>query len=82
MLGDDSQRDRLLYLTNIAEARLDQRGGQDGALEAAVEAVELATNVDSSRVIDQITAFAHRLPPNGPAVSEFRKRVEALRSSS
>jgi tetratricopeptide (TPR) repeat protein len=82
MLGDDSQRDRLLYLTNIAEARLDQRGGQDGALETAAEAVELATNVDSSRVIDQITAFAHRLQPNGPPVREFRKRVEALRSNS
>jgi tetratricopeptide (TPR) repeat protein len=68
-LPPDSQRDRILYLTRIASARLAQRGGVEGALEAAGEAVRLACTLDSARAMDQLHEFAARvtaLHPGAP----------------
>jgi tetratricopeptide (TPR) repeat protein len=79
-LSADSQRDRILYLGGIAEARLAQHGGVDGALEAASEAVALASSLGSSRAADQLGEFAARVMsryPGAPPVKTFHEQLQA-----
>ena len=82
-LSADSQRDRILYLAGIAEARLAQHGGLDGALEAANEAVALASSLGSSRAADQLGDFAARVISryrDAPAVKAFHEQLQAVLS--
>ncbi|WP_433380039.1 helix-turn-helix domain-containing protein [Streptosporangium sp. CA-115845] len=78
--GIDYTRDTVLGLTAIADAQLDQ-DDLDGALDTARRAVELVTDVDSSRVADQLNAFAQRLPAGEVQAEEFRACLDALSHS-
>ncbi|WP_370026352.1 hypothetical protein [Planotetraspora sp. GP83] len=77
----DYNRDIVLGLAAIADAQLDQRD-LDGAIDTASRAVELVAEVDSSRVADQLRAFARRLPAKKPAAEEFRGHLDTLLPTS
>lgn len=77
--GIDYTRDTVLGLTAIADAQFDQ-DDLDGAVYTARRAVELVTGVDSSRVADQLHAFAQRLPAGEPLAEEFRTYLGILPS--
>ncbi|MFF3441792.1 hypothetical protein [Streptosporangium sp. NPDC002721] len=79
--GIDYTRDTVLGLTAIADAQLGQHD-VDGALETARRAVDLVTDVESSRVVDQLNAFAQRLPAEEAQVQEFRACLDGLPSPS
>jgi tetratricopeptide (TPR) repeat protein len=81
-LPGESQRDRIIYLTGIAEARLAHQDAVEGALEAAGEALDLASNLQSSRATDQLAAFDARVTsrfPSARAVKIFHEQLKLVR---
>jgi hypothetical protein len=68
----------MLYLLGIAEARRNQRGRLDEALEAASAAATIAASVDSPRARDRLIAFGQQLRQDEPTVKEFLERLRDL----
>jgi hypothetical protein len=72
-------RDRQLYLTDLAEALM--RPGKQRDLEAAadkgIEAIHLAKNLSSTRSADRIHDLTRLMTPhaNSPTVSEFLEQA-------
>ncbi|TMR92691.1 hypothetical protein [Nonomuraea basaltis] len=76
---EDYARDTALGMAAIADAQLSRRD-LDGALDTARRAAELVSRIGSSRVVDQLRAFAGKLPAGEPEAEEFRHYLDSLRT--
>ncbi|MGH4008119.1 MAG: hypothetical protein ACRDTH_08185, partial [Pseudonocardiaceae bacterium] len=75
-------RDRQLYLTDLAEAlaRPGKQRDLDAAASTGIEAIDLAANLSSTRSVDRIRYLSRQLKPyaKAPAVRDFLERAKGF----
>jgi DNA-binding XRE family transcriptional regulator len=82
MYGESFHRDRQISLTDLAEALA--RPGKQRDLDAAaghgIEAIQLATNLSSTRSVDRIRYLSRQLKPYAkvPAVRDFLAQAQGF----
>ena len=82
MFDDSLPRGRLGYLIHLADTliRPGKQRDLDAAADRALEAIELAENLDSTRCVGLIRNLYHQMTPHAtvPAVGDFLERARGL----